>query len=111
MPGLPFVVDKFGPGTAGVRAEAWFLTHFHADHYGGLCPRWCQRNRGPIYCTTATAKLAADRLKVRPRNRAQGLDHDSGFRQMIGAHLLHHRHRQARGGAPQGAPVAPTLFV
>ena len=70
---MPFVVDKFGPGTAGVRAEAWFLTHFHADHYGGLCPRWCQRNRGPIYCTTPTAKLAADRLKVRSR-RSQVAD-------------------------------------
>ena len=64
MPGTPFVVDKFGPTTTGVPCQHWFLTHFHADHYGGLCPRWCQRNKGNIYCTTPTAKLAAERLKV-----------------------------------------------
>ena len=65
VPGTPFVVDKFGPGTAVVQCRHWFLTHFHADHYGGLCRRWCQRNAGTIYCTTPTAKLVAERLRVR----------------------------------------------
>lgn len=64
LPGIRLVVDKFGPKTRGVPATAWFLTHFHADHYGGLSKRWCSTNKGLIYCTTPTAKLASDRLKV-----------------------------------------------
>jgi len=35
LPGIRLVVDKFGPKTRDVPATAWFLTHFHADHYGG----------------------------------------------------------------------------
>jgi phosphoribosyl 1,2-cyclic phosphodiesterase len=35
LPGVRLVVDKFGPKTRGLPATAWFLTHFHADHYGG----------------------------------------------------------------------------
>lgn len=35
LPGIRLVVDKFGPKTRSVPATAWFLTHFHADHYGG----------------------------------------------------------------------------
>lgn len=30
----------------------------------GLSRRWCSTNKGLIYCTTPTAKLASDRLKV-----------------------------------------------
>lgn len=64
VPQLRLVVDKFGPATNDFPATAWFLTHFHADHYGGLTRKWCTKNQGLIYCTTPTAKLASDRLKV-----------------------------------------------
>jgi hypothetical protein len=33
--------------------------------HAGLTKRWCSNNKGLIYCTTPTAKLASDRLKVR----------------------------------------------
>ena len=44
VPGTSFVVDKFGGKAyeAAPRTKHWFLTHFHADHYGGLGPRFKQ---------------------------------------------------------------------
>lgn len=45
LPGVRVVVDKFGGATRGVPATAWFLTHFHADHYGGLTRKWCSQNK------------------------------------------------------------------
>jgi DNA cross-link repair 1A protein len=58
--GTPFAVDAFSYGAVpGVKA--YFLSHFHADHYIGLGPRW---DGGPIYCTAATARLAALRLRA-----------------------------------------------
>ena len=44
VPGTRFVVDKFGSkaSEAAPNTRSWFLTHFHADHYGGLGPRFKQ---------------------------------------------------------------------
>ena len=46
VPGTRFVVDKFGGKAyeAAPNSKHWFLTHFHADHYGGLGPRFKQGN-------------------------------------------------------------------
>ncbi|KAK9865841.1 hypothetical protein WJX84_009279 [Apatococcus fuscideae] len=61
VPGTPFVVDKFGKGTANVHCQHWFLSHFHADHYGGLTRGFKQ---GLVHCTTITARLVHLRLKL-----------------------------------------------
>ena len=44
VPGTQFVVDKFGNKAyeAVPQAKHWFLTHFHAYHYGGLSGRFKQ---------------------------------------------------------------------
>ena len=41
VPGTSFVVDKFR-SVQKVVCQHWFLSHFHADHYGGLSGRFCQ---------------------------------------------------------------------
>ena len=41
--------------------DAYFLSHFHADHYQGLCPSWKQ---GPLYCSAITARLAMHKFKI-----------------------------------------------
>ncbi len=40
MPGLPFLVDRFGKGTEKAACKSWFLTHFHSDHYKGLTSKF-----------------------------------------------------------------------
>ena len=55
------VVDKFGSSVAHIRSQTWVLTHFHADHYGGLTKGWAQ---GRLVCTPTTGRLVQQKIKV-----------------------------------------------
>ena len=59
IPGTPFAVDCFRRGAGAAAAlpgvTAYFLTHAHSDHYGGLSEAW---SAGPVYCSETTAALA-----------------------------------------------------
>lgn len=60
--GVKFAVDAFSYGDMEV--DAYFLTHYHSDHFGGLSKRW---THGKIYCTPATARLVLRFLHVDPQ--------------------------------------------
>ncbi|CAL5867134.1 uncharacterized protein PFLUO_LOCUS1346 [Penicillium psychrofluorescens] len=63
LSGFSICVDAFRYG-AVEGCNAYFLSHFHSDHYIGLTKSWCH---GPIYCSRATANLVRQQLRVDPK--------------------------------------------
>ena len=74
MPGFSICVDAFRYG-AVKDCNAYFLSHFHSDHYVGLTASW---RHGPIYCSRVTGRLVKQQLKVDPKWVVE-LDFDSRF--------------------------------
>ncbi|KEF54778.1 uncharacterized protein A1O9_09220 [Exophiala aquamarina CBS 119918] len=63
MPGFFICVDAFRYGKVEGQ-NAYFLSHFHSDHYIGLTSSWCH---GPIYASKVTCNLMIQQLKVDPK--------------------------------------------
>ncbi|KAL1855564.1 hypothetical protein Plec18167_004097 [Paecilomyces lecythidis] len=61
--GYSICVDAFRYG-AVQGCNAYFLSHFHSDHYVGLTSSW---RHGPIYCSRVTANLVRQQLRVDPK--------------------------------------------
>jgi DNA cross-link repair 1A protein len=60
MPGFFICVDAFRYG-AVKGCNAYFLSHFHSDHYIGLTANW---SHGPIYCSKVTGSLIKNQLRT-----------------------------------------------
>lgn len=60
MPGFAICVDAFRYG-AVEGCQAYFLSHFHSDHYIGLTANW---RHGPIYCSKVTGSLVKQQLRT-----------------------------------------------
>ncbi|KAK2071256.1 hypothetical protein P8C59_005694 [Phyllachora maydis] len=60
MPGFAICVDAFRYGKVE-GCQAYFLSHFHSDHYIGLTASW---THGPIYCSAVTASLVRSQLRT-----------------------------------------------
>jgi DNA cross-link repair 1A protein len=63
MPGFYICVDAFRYGKVEGQ-NAYFLSHFHSDHYIGLTSSWAH---GPIYASKVTCNLMRAVLKVDPK--------------------------------------------
>lgn len=63
IPGFSISVDAFRYG-AVEGCSAYFLSHYHSDHYVGLTSSW---RHGPIYCSKVTGNLVRQQLRVDPK--------------------------------------------